>query len=362
MAAETPPRSRMREELVLILPALFIALVVWVIARQAQLDTDSVVVPVTVTNAPPNMQITQEPEEVRVTVQFPQELRNQVVGRNFTLGIDANEVFRTEPGEWAQGDGRQREVIRLEPRDVLHPGLSSTVRVIQVSPPQVELTAYLITVTAEIAVVTTGTLPTNMELSAPPRPDPATVRVTGTPEALARLAEQGNKIPTAPINLAQMQTSGQVFPNLVVAEGLELLNRNARLVTVDIALTERPVRRVYSGMQVLVYAFDETLEALVRPATVDVELEGPDSALAQIESADIEVYPVRDPEEVVGQRQELGLEARLKDPTGTAGRQVRVVQVTPNRVTVEYIPATGQNSPPAASVPESSDSGTTRAR
>lgn len=328
-------RRRLREEISLILPAIFIAVVVWAIAKQQKLETNWLTgITVALHNVPPNLEVTRNPQDVRIQVRYPAELHNWAVARNFSFSIDTSRIFTADTDQKLQQWNYQ-----IDPRDIEKHSLPETIQVVQVDPPEIQIYAALRTSTATVEAVTIGQLPRNMELTDKPKPRPAKVLVTGSVEALQRLQQkQRNVIQTTPIDLSQLQSSQEVYPKLVLPPGIQLVNRSGSGVTVDIGLTERVMRRIYEAVPVTMPVYKEDLEAKLRPATVNIEVEGPDSALRQLSNDDFEVIPVRDPAQTVGQTQKIGIEAHLK--TANAGSQralVRTVRCIPNSIDVQFV-------------------------
>lgn len=323
-------RHRLREEISLIVPAIFIAVVVWAIAKQQKLEANWLDgISVTLANVPPNMQVTQVPDDVRIQVRYPTELHNAAIARNFSFTVDASRIFRTNADQLEL----QKINYYLSPRDIDRQNVPNSIQVVEVQPPKILLTATLRVTTVTVETVTIGQLPRNLELTDKLKARPDHVLVTGSADALQQLAPQ-NRIKTTPIDLSQIQASCEVFPKLVLPNGLQLVGQPNNQVTVSVGVTERMVRRVYRAVPVMVPVFSDTVQARLKPQTVDVEVEGPDTALRQLTNQDFDVYPPRNPAGVVNQVQRIGVEAHLKNP-GTS--PVRVVRCVPNTIEVEFV-------------------------
>ncbi|MEN6626532.1 MAG: YbbR-like domain-containing protein [Candidatus Sumerlaeia bacterium] len=330
-------RRRLREEISLILPAIFIAVVVWAIAKQQKLETNWVTgITVNMLNVPANMDVTRTPPDVRIQVRYPAELHNWAVARNFSFSIDASRIFRTETDQISQSWKYQ-----VDTRDIQKHNLPETIQVVQVDPPYIQLDAMLRTTTATVETVTTGQLPRNMEMTDQPQPRPEQVTVTGSAEALQRFAQSHNTIKTTPIDLSALQSSQEVYPKLVLPPGIQIVGRNNATITVDIGLTERIVKRIYESVPVTVPILKDNIVAKLKPETVSIEVEGPDTALRQLTNEDFEVIPARDPSQTVGQAQKIGIEAHLKVTASAPRTLVRMVRCIPNSIEVQFV-----NKPP----------------
>ena len=337
-------KRRLLEELPLIGASLVIAFVLWLIAKQGDLDSNWLSIPVQVVNIPPTMQIEASRPEVSIKAQFPAELRNDVLPKNFSLQIDATTVFDPVPAKWTNPAVPSTQARTLQIDMIVKSGLDPAVEVIEIDPSEIELTGKFYTKTVAIEIPTTGTLPANKEFTQPPRPEPAEIRVTGAPAVLDQISAADFKLKTAPINLSTLQGPTQLFPKLILPEGLTPLDLTKDFVTVNIGLIEKAERRTLPAIPVFVLVFDPTVVSKTTPAAVDVTLEGPPSALNAITPADLLVQPTKRLNE--GQRgaQDVAVEAGLKEsvPRDVA-RQVTIVECQPSRIAVEFSPSTVQN-------------------
>ncbi len=281
-------RHRLREELSLILPALFIAVVVWAIAKQQKLETNWLNdIRVTLGNIPANMDVKQVPTDVRIQVRYPAELHNSAIARNFGFTIDAARVFRTDADQ-AQP---QKITYQLAPRDIDRHNVPDSIQVVEVQRPKILLTATLRTSTATVEVISTGQLPRNLELTDKLQARPPEVLVTApsTPCRSSANTTTGSRPRHRPF-AAPGQLRG--LPETRSAGRIQLVGR-ANQVTVAVGLTERTVRRTYKAVPVMVPVFSDTVQARLRPQTVEVEVEGPDTDLRQLSNQDFDVYPPR---------------------------------------------------------------------
>lgn len=338
-------KHRLRSELPLILASVFIAFVIWLIAKQTDMDADWLTAPVVLQNVPSYMMVEALPTKVSINVQYPKELNNKIVEKNFSIPIDVSEVFDEMPGQWDQPTAAKEVPFTLRPMNVKSSSLPPTVQAVGLSPREVRLKARLRTLLVNVKVETTGTLPANLTFTAPPRPEPSQLLVTGSPDALAKLASQNNNIATEPVDLSTLKGSSQVFPRVRLPDSqLILLSRHDDRVTVNIGLSERPVRLTISQVPVSIATFSENLKAKINPPTVDVILEGPSSALKNITAGDLVFTPTKELVEQTGHVSEVGLEGRLKNTVpAPIAQQISVVEVHPSRISVEFVPLDKQN-------------------
>lgn len=336
--------NRLRSEFLLILASLSIAFVIWLIARQGDLDSDWLTVPVEISNLPPNMTI-DAPRTVSINVQYPIELANRIVEKNFRLPIDAQTLFSADPAQWEKNPNAPKIVdFKVEPETIKRSNLPQLVRILGADPERISLQATLITHKAEVDVRTTGSLPSNLDLTGPLAANPRQVLVTGAPEAIEALAERDYRLPTAPINLAALRGSGMLFPKLIVPPGVQLVGLPDPTVTVEVAVQERSVRQTLDNVPIVILSFTAGLTARVTPPAADVIIEGPASALSSITADAIVFNPSRQLIEAAGRPQEVGIEARLKTSVpNEVASQISIREVRPPRIAVEFVPADGEN-------------------
>lgn len=334
--------SRLRSEAPLILASIFIAFVIWLIAKQSEMETDRLLITVQLQNVPAYMSV-ETPPQVRINVQYPQDLRNQIVSSNFTLPINVGELFSEKPEQWNPPTEAKTVDYTLQPGSV-KTDLGSTVQVVGITPKRISITASLRTRLVAIKVQMAGQPPSNLTFLAPPKPDPDKLLVTGSSEALFKLAEGGDNLPTEPINLSALKASGQLYPHVILPEGVTLLGREDKRVTVNIGLTEKPVRQALVGVPISIATFTEGMKAVITPPTAEVILEGPASALKSVSPDDIVFSTAKELGEQSGKVYVVGLEAHLKNTVlGNVAQKIRIVEIKPSRISVEFVPVDKQN-------------------
>ena len=91
--------SKTRREIPLILASLLTASIIWLIAKQADLGLDRLSATVALLSVPDSM-IVEAPAKVAIKVQYPKELSNQVVEKNFSVPINVEDLFEMDPQQW----------------------------------------------------------------------------------------------------------------------------------------------------------------------------------------------------------------------------------------------------------------------
>jgi hypothetical protein len=324
--------------------SVFIAFVIWLIAKQGDLETSWVLASVSVQNIPPNILVEASPREVYLNLQYPRELRNRVGSRSFGIPINAGELFPEDPQQWP-GPSQPRSINYALSRSEIRKQMPTQIaQIIAIDPPSVVLTGKLITKVAPVEIRTTNSLSANLMLSGPLRAEPAQVTITGPPALL----EHVKTVTTTAIDLSQVSGSMQSFPQLVLPEGVRLVGKPNAPLTVDIGVSERATHQVITDVPISLLSF-YGLIARVSPATPKVVVEGPASVVANLSAADIGFTPSRDLPEVPGKIYEVGIEARLKAsvPPEVAS-QITIRESQPSRIKVEFIAPAQQNTGGAA--------------
>ena len=227
---------RMRGELPLILASLFIASVIWLIAKQSDYEPDQMEAAVKLENVPPYMNVDANPSKVGVQVQYPKTMSNQISDKHFSVPINVKMIFDTEPDQWTPPNSIKEKEYKLDTGSVKS-DLAQAVQVVSVDQDKITLTAQLRTLAADVTVNTVGELPDNLMLVGKPQPDPAQLQFYGPREELEKLAASGKIIKTEPVDLAILHASGQLSRRVILPKGLKLLGR--QMVTINIAVAEK---------------------------------------------------------------------------------------------------------------------------
>ncbi|MCL5271394.1 MAG: hypothetical protein M1457_12775, partial [bacterium] len=255
---------RLRSESPLIMASLFIAFVIWLIAKQGNLDTDWIEVPIRLENVPVNVEV-KTISAAQVKFQFPQDLSNRIVTRNFEVVVNAGDIYSGDPANWKPTALTRDVEYTLARENVRARGDQfKGIEVLRIDPQKLTLTGTLLTRTLAIDVKTTGASPANLVFTAPPRPDPPNLLVTGSPEALRRLSENGDTIRTRPVDLSTLHGSDQKFPELVMPPGVIPVDKTElNRVTVDIGLSELDVTKTFYQVPISLLVFSSSLTARV---------------------------------------------------------------------------------------------------
>lgn len=337
--------KRWSVEIGLVGAALFIASVIWLIAKQGSLATERVTVPVQVENTPDNVDLKWTPKQVSIIVQFPQSQRSRVVAQNFTIILDAQEIFGADPRTWASAGQAMLHSHNLT-LDNIHTELPQSIRVLAPNlQSRVQIEATLITRTAKVEVTTTGSLPEQFEMRSDPEARPAELLMTAPDEIFRSLAEKGPlSISTNPIVLDGHAQDFIDFPGLKIPAGLELVDETDRRVEVTVRVKEIDVERKITDVPIEIFVFTEALQANVSPAVGDVVVRGKFSVIGKINSGSFTFSAGELLAEELGLKTNVRLEVQLAETLPDRIRQdIEILGFSPQRVDVEFVARDGAN-------------------
>lgn len=334
---ERTGRGGLRREASLFAAAWLIATVIWIIARLGDLESERVLVPVRVENIPPNVNLQFLPTNIPVVVAFPQSLRSQVVPQNFEVRLDLAEVFAGDPRTWAGRESPEVGQARVSLDRVHTLNLPQSVRVTDLGQTRVQFEASLVTQLVPVRVETAGEPPANHELRDEPRADPSQVLVTGSPEALRRLAEPGSSIPVRPISLEGRSRDFVEYPELRMPQGVELVDPTVRVqVSVGVREKERSVE--LAEVPIRVQTFQKGLEARATPETAMVRVKARHSVLARVVPSMIAFAPREPLVEKVGEKRTIELDASISpDAPEEIRLNATIEEFSPRTVEIEFV-------------------------
>lgn len=269
----------------LVLAALFISSVIWLMARQGELESDQLTIPITLEGIPENVEIDYTPRYVPVLVKFPHNQRGRIVAQNFSLKIDVLKQLGPDPRTWGGVDGPEIHRVALNVEDVTASGVPPSVRITEfIGRSQVEIQAKLHIAWMPVRLETEGELPASYELKAAPRAEPAQVLVTAPYSELQRLRDEGAEIKTDKVRLTGRTADFIDYPGLIVPPNLELVHDSDRKVQVFILITEKEVTRSVTDVPIDLFVLSEALDIHVTPPVAEIRLKGKISLISQVDA------------------------------------------------------------------------------
>ncbi|MET0398253.1 MAG: CdaR family protein [Longimicrobiaceae bacterium] len=250
------------------LAALALAILLWVVVSAEQVTTQWIPVPVRVAAGDPDRVVTGGPVPGQVEVRFAGPGREL-----WELALERPVLVLPVDGVRAD-----TQVFELEPRMVRIPnGLSVTP--LDVRPGSVRvLTQRLVTRDVPVRVRLARRSRDRFVVLDTPRVSPATVRVTGPADRVARL----DAVVTEPLEIGAADST---FRLAVPLDGDSLggVRASARSVEVS-ARVDRVVERIFPDIPVT-----RLVGALVAPERVDVRVQGPSRLVRALDAASLRV-------------------------------------------------------------------------
>ena len=251
------------------LAALALAILLWVVVSAEQVTTQWIPVPVRVTSDAPGRVVTGGPVPAEVEVRFAgpgRELWELALERPvLVLPVD-----RVEADE---------QVFVLEPRMVSIPNGLSAVSARDVRPGSVRvLTQRVVTREVPVRLRLARRSRDRYVVLDTPRVSPATVRVTGPADRVARL----DAVVTEPLEIG---AADSVFRLAVPLDGDSLGGVRASARSVEVAArVDRVVERIFPDVPVA-----RLVGARVAPERVDVRVQGPSRRVRALDAASLRV-------------------------------------------------------------------------
>lgn len=329
----------------LFLAAFFIAGVIWLMAKQGDLTTQRLVIPINVENVPENVELSISPRQVAVIVKFPQSQRTGIVAQNFEVQLDAEEILGEDPRAQAGIEQPVTHQVSLSLDDVISHDLPQSVRVDAFgSNGEIQIDAKLRALAVPIKVATQGKLPAEFEFREPIRAEPSEVLVSASAKALQNLSESGFALTTSAVKLRGKSQDFIEFVELKIPEDLTLVlvHDEDRHIEVSVLIKEKEIQRIISEVPVEIYVLSDKLRAKISPAKVEVRLRGDLSAVEAL-NEDSFLFSSKDfLSEEEGLNKRIELEVSLKENVPVKIRQsIQIEGILPTMVDVEFVKMKG---------------------
>lgn len=292
-------RRKWLGDLALYLPALLVAFVIWLIAKQGDTETRMVATPVRLVGVPDNVEARLVPTNtVEVNLIFPKTFLKNVLEPG-VLRIP----LRPEGIQAKAGMGDFRPIsYPILPGMVETGELPKSVRVLGVVPESVTVEARLHAVVALIKPKAEGAPDPGFELQEV-RSSPAKMDLTGPPDALTQLrAPAGHyEVDTVPVSIAGATRAVSAVANLALPAGVRPVDPQipARVeVTADIR--EKVVTRIFKDVPVAYLPLRTNLKVTIQPPTTNLTVKGPRSKVEALTAESFRFVPNAVPNEAVG--------------------------------------------------------------
>lgn len=332
-------KRKLAAQIPLFLAAFFIAGVIWLMAKQGDLTTQRLVIPINVENIPENLELSISPRQVAVIVKFPQSQRTGIVAQNFEVQLDAGDFLGEDPRAQAGIDDPITHQVTLSLDDVISHDLPQSVRVDAFgSNGEIQINAKLRALAVPVKVATQGKLPSEFEFREPIRAEPSEVLVSASAKALQNLSESNFRLTTSAVRLRGKSQDFIEFVELKVPEHLTLVHDEDQNIEVSVLIREKEVQRIIGEVPVEIYVLSEKLRARINPTKVEVRVKGGISAVEAL-NEDSFLFSSKDfLSEEEGLNKRIELEVTLNEDVPVDIRQrIQIEGILPTMVDVEFV-------------------------
>jgi hypothetical protein len=332
----------------LVLVSLFLGIFVWLLAKQHEFDTDVVDVAVVLKDLPPHINAAFEPEIIQVGLSFPKGLKAEMLSSNFAIELDARAM---NLGSIASSSIPLSYPLKQSNFAVRSESLPATaINLLKLVPETIQISANYNGADANVRPKITGVPPPGYWLNRQrTRVNPESIYVVGDPISLNQAREDAGSdtitLETKPIDIGGLIDSTVKEAELIIPEGLIVLDSEMRLVEVSIAIEEVITEVEQRGIPIIIPEVTNRTPEII-PDTADIRLKGPRSLVQSLKNNNF-IFLLKDNiDESRGNLfKDIPIEVRLKSGKDEMlyGREneVSIVSVTPSLITIRY-PAPGE--------------------
>ena len=340
-----PLRPDLTSKLWLGFASVFIAFVIWLIAKEGQFEDRSVSVQIRHERLD-NAEIVVAPPAATVYLRLPVSQASRVNLSNCWVELPA-EVFGPS-SEWVNGE--LKKTVRLNPAMVVLSDLPHTVQVLSVEPSSVKLEGHLYTREALVKAQLAGEPAEGYRLAGEPRIEPERVQLTAAPgklDDLSKSAEGGQiVVPTQPISLDKHDDYFNARVPLALPPDVDMAPGYEARVDVVVPIEEVTGKRSIANVPIRVQTFSRAIQAVIEPTKVTVTVEGPVSLIRGLGPEDFSVTPKEAPSEEPGAEANLALDFQFHESVGRREREsIRILGGDPKSVHVVMAPAGDERAP-----------------
>lgn len=327
--------------------SLLLATFIWVVAKQGEVDTDSLRVEVNITGVPAHISVEVEPSHIESSLRFPRSLRGEMLASNFGIFIDAAainiEQIARMPTQARQFVSYPLKQSNFRPRQGLQFAEEAIVP-LRFVPETIQVSASFIGEMADIRPITTGDLLPGHRLNQDRmRVRPREVFIAGAPERLESLRDPATQrlvVPTRAMRLDALRATTVMQPELDLPPGLRVVDAEQRMVEVTVVIEEERVTRTITGLPIRIPHVSKD-PPVVEPAEATVVLDGPRSLVAGIQPEHLRFLLMRSVEELPGTSAsgipiEVRVTARPGEPLHGREIEITVISVQPSTIRIGW--------------------------
>jgi len=340
-------RLKITSDIILFIVSLFIALAVWLVARQSDFENQILAARVAPEGAPDTMEIKMDPPSINVSIQYPKTYDYLIHPEAFTIVLKGIRENLAGTGDFMYTP------FNITLRNVSMHDLPATVRPTGLSQDLVTVGARLYTRQARIMATRTGKPADGYRLIQDPiRLEPELVIVTGPPSILF---PQGHSpqdpliLETEPVSLEGRKESSFETVNVPLPKAIKYVKDDKLHVQVQenlsvrahIVIDEEERQKTISDVPIVIKAFSENLTPVYSPGIANVTVEAPLSMLKDLNRDSFMFIPRLPVEERVGYKADIALDAKFSDKIPPHIRdKASIISYTPDVIHIEIVPRT----------------------
>jgi YbbR domain-containing protein len=312
-------RYKFTSEIVLLIGSFFIAIAVWLVAKQNEFDNQLISVKIITEGAPENMIVQIDPPSVNVSIQYPKTLEYLIRPEAFTIELKGiNETL-------AGAEDFNYSSFSITLRNVITHNLPPTIRPTALGQDVVTLGAKLHTARAKISVKLTGKPSEGYRLiQNPPRLDPGEIMVTGSPKDLEKAVDPEKtmiSLETEPLNIEGRKESSFETVAVKLPPGLRYVKEDKLRVQIQDTLTarvhvvigEEERTKTITDIPIIIKTLSENLILTYSPTMGQVIVDAPISMLEELNSGSFMFIPRQPLEERDGYEADIAVDAKFTD-------------------------------------------------
>ena len=337
-------RPKITSDIILFIVSLFIALAVWLVARQSDFENQILSARVAPEGTPDTMEIKMDPPTINVSIQYPKTYDYLIHPEAFTIVLKGIRENLAGTGDFMYTP------FNITLRNVAMHDLPSTVRPTALSQDLVTVGARLYTRQARIIAARTGKPADGYRLIQDPiRVEPELVVVTGSTSILYPPGSSPQApliLETEPVPMEGRKESSFVIVNVPLPKGIKYVKddklhvqvQENLSVRVHIVIGEEERQKTITDVPIVIKAFSENLTPVYSPGIASVTVEAPLSMLKDITRESFMFIPRLPLEERAGYKADIALDAKFSDKIPPSIRdKASIISYTPDVIHIEIV-------------------------
>ncbi len=349
------PNRNLSSDAFLVATSLFIAFVIWIIAKSGDIDTVTLTVPLRLENVPQNVEAKLSQEQVQVTISAPQNIIRQLSNNAYyKFEVDWKKQF-PDPRSWCSDPWAMNKSSEFALSKVKHVAFTSIlssearqrfeekVKFLLIEPESIHAIGKYITRRSIVEFPTQGSVLEGYKLLGSIQPTTSrNVLLLASNEVFEALGAKDQddivKIKSEVIDIDNAHESFNKTVRLILPQYTELFYREDSRIEVRVSIEEIIDSRTISGVPIVFQPLNESLDVRYAPTTATLSVRGPVHILKNLTVGDFTVRPDA-PQEQDGLEVTVGLKASFSpqsELSAGAVKKVTIVKMEPEAVLLKF--------------------------